>query len=66
LICTVVSLGVLKILINNFLRDQSLLMLGRGLEEILRGHKKFLTSEGGARKCFEHERGGGQKIWNSL
>ena len=54
------------------LRDQSLLMPGRGPEEIVRGHKKVLTSEGGGggRKCFEHERGGGAKnkvsLWNSL
>ena len=40
-------------------RDQSLLMPGRGPEEILRGHKKFLTSEGGARKYFKQ--GGGSK-----
>jgi hypothetical protein len=45
----------------NLLRDQSLLMPGRGPEGILRDHKKFLTSEGGARKYFEHE-GGGVKI----
>jgi hypothetical protein len=31
-------------------RDQSLLMPGRGPEEILRGHQKFLSSEGGVRK----------------
>jgi hypothetical protein len=46
--------------LRNYLRDQSLLMPGRGPEEILRGHKKILTSEGGARKYFEHE-GGGSK-----
>jgi hypothetical protein len=37
-------------------------MPGKGPEGILRGHKKFLTSEGGARKYFEHEGGGGQNI----
>jgi hypothetical protein len=36
-------------------------MPGRGHEEILRGHKKFLTSEGGARKYFQHEGEGGSK-----
>jgi hypothetical protein len=34
-------------------------MPGRGPEEIWRGHKKFLTSEGEARKYFEHKGGGG-------
>jgi hypothetical protein len=47
--------------IKTTLRDQSLLMPGRGPEEIYRGHKKFLTSEGGARKYFEHKGGGGKK-----
>jgi hypothetical protein len=36
--------------LGNMIRDQSLLMPGRGPEEILRGHQKFLSCEGGVRK----------------
>jgi hypothetical protein len=55
------NLYCIIVLLQKRIRDQSLLMPGRGPEEILRGHQKFLTSEGGGgRKYFEHEGGGGK------
>ena len=62
-------MNVLRLALLELLRDQSLLMPCRGPEEIYRGHKKFLTSEGGARKYFEHKGGGAKNkiygiVWN--
>jgi hypothetical protein len=44
------------------IRDQSLLMPSRGPEEILRGHKIFLTSEGGGAKNIFNMKGGSKYI----